>query len=33
MGTIKELEKRNAIIALKLGLIDWFQYFEIMRKL
>jgi hypothetical protein len=33
MRTEKELKRQNAITALRLGLIDWFQFFEIMRSL
>jgi len=28
----KELKLQIAVEALKLGLIDWFQYFELCRK-
>lgn len=28
-----ELEKQNLLMAIKLGVIDWFQFFEGWRKL
>lgn len=28
-----ELEKQNLLMALKLGMINWFQFFEGLRKL
>lgn len=27
-----EIQRNNLCIALKYGLINWFQYFELMRK-
>lgn len=31
--TKKEIDLQNATKALRLGLITWFEYFEIIRKL
>lgn len=28
----KEFQKRNIIMALRLGIINWFQFFELWRE-
>lgn len=29
---MSEIERKNLVSALKLGLIDWFQFFELWRR-